>query len=79
VNRQELIAQLESAGVGPQSYSVTHGRSDDCYCLTSSDGMFTTFYWERGERREVREFATEDEACQHFLRWILRDPTTRRR
>jgi len=56
------------------------GETEGRYCL-EKDGKYSIIYrtcfYERGEKNSIREFGSEDEACNYFLAWVLSDPSTR--
>jgi len=77
MNREELHAELRKRGIRERSYSLDGGSPDERYVLERSNGGWTVFYSERGNRNEERWFASEAEACAELLGEILADPTTR--
>ena len=77
---QELEQALSNEGFDPEAYSLSGGRNwFDRYCLERRGRTWVVYFAERGQERSRREFQSESEACQHFLDWIRKDPTTRKR
>jgi hypothetical protein len=85
-NRQELLAALAKHGVSPSSFDVSdEGKNtNEVYVLrrrpsgiVGKPDFWTTFYCERGLEQELRQFASEGEACRYFLQLICDDPITR--
>jgi hypothetical protein len=75
----ELRRALAEHGINSRAYSIGEDRKDDeQYRLAESEGLWIFGYLERGNMVNERWFATEDEACDYFLRSLLADPTTRR-
>jgi len=56
------------------------GETEGRYCL-EKDGKYSITYrvcsYERDEKISIREFGSEEEACDYFLARVLSDPTTR--
>jgi hypothetical protein len=78
VNLPELRKNLVEQGV--RRYAVSIDKVDETeeqYRLERDGRYWTTYYYERGERRSPRDFASEEDACKYFLEWVLGDPTTR--
>jgi hypothetical protein len=64
---QELIAG------GHHGWYLAGGLLDDTVTLNRTVDGWEVYYSERGQKSNVRSFATEDEACRHFLAFISRD------
>ena len=81
MNLTELKAALDSAGVEERVYSFTSDGCGEVYRLAPIRDMlgdgWEMYYAERGLKTGLVVFRSESEACAEFLRWILRDPTTR--
>ena len=76
MDRIELRRQLEIAGVRADSYSL-NGPSEEAYCLDAAAGKWRVYYYERGIETGKLEFVVEAEACDHLLKLLSRDETTR--
>ncbi len=81
MNLTELKAALDAAGVSEQAYSFTSDGYGEVYRIAAihdilGDG-WEVYYSERGNKNRLLIFRSESEACDEFLRWILRNPTTR--
>jgi hypothetical protein len=72
VNTAQLVSILDAAEIDPRSYRIREGGRDDGLCLMLEDGRWRVFFSERGERRDIQGYESEDEACVEFLRWIFR-------
>jgi hypothetical protein len=68
--------ELQERGIRERSYCLEGGSPDDRYVIEGSDGGWTVYCSERGNRNDDRRFASEYEACDELLRRILADPTT---
>jgi hypothetical protein len=82
MNLIELKSALDAAGVSERAYSFTSDGYGEVYRIAPmrdllGDG-WEVYYSERGDKNRLLIFRSESEACEEFLRWILRDPTTRR-
>ncbi|MBR1120420.1 hypothetical protein JQ628_02745 [Bradyrhizobium lablabi] len=77
---KELEKALLERGVRARSFSIDGaGEDEEQYRLERSGGRWwCAYYYERGNRNEVREFPSEEEACDYFLELVLSDPTSRR-
>jgi hypothetical protein len=77
----ELRKALSEHGVLPRAFSIEGvDENEEQYRLEKDGKYFITYsayYYERGEKVSIHEFANEDEACDYFLQWVLGDPTTR--
>lgn len=74
---RELKDTLDTMGVKERAYDFECSHREEVYCLEQVRDGWTTYYRERGLRRDEHFFATEDEAAQHMLSLLTRDPTTR--
>ena len=63
---------LDKAGVPADMYCVDGGLPNERPCIEQSEaGTWRTYYSERGLRSDLKEFATEDEACDYFFHWVV--------
>lgn len=81
MNLTELKSALDAAGVSENAYSFTSDGYGEVYRIAPihdllGDG-WEVYYSERGNKNRLLIFRSESEACDEFLRWILRDATTR--
>ncbi|MCL2582378.1 MAG: hypothetical protein FWE35_07975 [Streptosporangiales bacterium] len=67
MDRTELRAILDEEAILPDAYSLEGGLPEDRLCIDEEYGQWAVYYVERGQRRQERRFATEDEACRHLL------------
>ncbi len=80
MNRQQLKEKLDVAGVMESAYSMEGDGPSEAYILSDDgNGMWSTYYSERGLGSSRREFCSEEQACCHFLNWIMQDRSIRRR
>ena len=80
MNVMQLQAKLDAEGVNPRAYSLTGGDYDERYVLSlEASGRWIIYFSERGERTGERVFSSEAEACEEFLKTVLRDPLARTR
>ena len=82
MNLSELKTALDAADIDERTYSFTSDGLGEVYRIAPirdllGDG-WEVYYSERGNKNRLLTFRSESEACEEFLRWILRDPTTRR-
>jgi hypothetical protein len=74
VNLAELKITLTSRRVPPDAYCLTGGLPNEAYCIErGADGKWNTYYSERGLRTGLKAFDTEEDACDYFFNWIVKD------
>jgi hypothetical protein len=67
VNQAELTQALEAIGIPRQALAIG-GHADYSWCLErSSDGMWETYWYERGTKNNLVRLATEAGACFQLL------------
>lgn len=69
----ELKTQLKELGVPGVLYSLRGGAPSEKYCIEEKDGLWFTYYSERGERTGEKRFSSEDEACNDLLNRLKRE------
>ena len=75
----ELRGALAALGVQRRAVSIDGVEvAEEQYRLERDGGFWTAYYYERGNKNELLHFADEEEACEHFLRIVRNDPTTRK-
>jgi hypothetical protein len=50
---------------------------EEQYRLEKDGKYWSAYYYERGNKIYLREFLSEDEACDYFLELVRPDPTVR--
>lgn len=79
MNRSDLKTAAQREGIRPESYSLEGGMPPERYVLALEEGGWSVYYSERGRRRGLNSFDTEDEACDYLFHLLIKDPTTRYR
>ncbi|MFF7185866.1 hypothetical protein ACFZAR_11580 [Streptomyces sp. NPDC008222] len=79
MDRTELVGRLREAGVPEALYEITgvHDvpvQPDAFYVLRPEGNGWTVGLRERSRDREIRHFATEDEACAYLYDALTRVP-----
>ncbi|MCA8994554.1 MAG: hypothetical protein KDA88_21425 [Planctomycetaceae bacterium] len=65
MNLSELQQKLHEAGIPAHAYCLTGGLPNESYCIERrGDGVWTTYYSERGMRTGIKTFTNELTACQ---------------
>jgi len=73
MNIVDLRQKLIDSNVPPDAYSLSGGLPNEAYCIErNEDGGWSTYYSERGVRTDLKKFPTEDAACEHLYRMIVR-------
>jgi hypothetical protein len=68
----ELKAKLKELNVPSALCSLGGGLPSEKYCIEERSGRWYTYYSERGERTGLKEFISEEDACEHFLKEMKR-------
>lgn len=65
VNELEKI--LIQNDVPQNMYSLlVGGFPNEAFCLIKSDSAWEVYYSERGQKRDVKKFSSESEACEYM-------------
>ena len=72
MNREEVQRTLKDKGISEDMYSLNGGLPNESYCLEKGKDVWEVYYSERGVKTSLRLFDTEDEACQHLLKRVVR-------
>ncbi|TXT25004.1 MAG: hypothetical protein FD138_3006, partial [Planctomycetota bacterium] len=76
----ELYARLIAEGCSTATFRLHDDPTlYEGYVLSKEGEQWHVLYTERGDRDCLTVWNTESEACEEFLRLMLKDPTTRRR
>ncbi len=43
----------------------------ESYCIEEKNNKWEVYYTERGTKFDIKEFYTENEACEYFYKWIM--------
>ncbi|MFY0675904.1 MAG: hypothetical protein JXR18_01345 [Neptuniibacter sp.] len=80
MNRKELKEKLDQESIKPTSFSLEAENFDpnEVLCLRQEDAGWVVYYSERGLQTGKQNFKSESEACDHMLKELLDDPTTRK-
>ena len=68
----ELERKLNEMGIRSDLYSIMAGGLPNEQLCIAKDEFWQVYYSERGHRSGLREFETETEACEYFLKKIKR-------
>lgn len=75
MNLFELENYLSKLKLHPDAYSIGIGlpEADETYCIVNEDGLWRIYYAERGQGSDMREYDSEDEACDAFIELLKSD------
>jgi len=74
MKKNELKLALDQANIYEEAYSLDGGLPDEKYTLDQGAGStWSVYYSERGKKTSFRQFSSEDEACDYFLKTIKDD------
>ena len=71
MNVHELKEKLNELKISNELYSLQGGLPNEKLCLVKEDN-WKIYYSERGNRTGEKEYETEEEACEVFLRKVKR-------
>ncbi len=74
---RELERVLVAAGIRQDAYDLRGGLPAERYCIQRVGRGWEVYYSEHGVKSELKVFASESDAVEYFLRFILEDPSTR--
>ncbi|WP_349407778.1 hypothetical protein [Pseudalkalibacillus sp. SCS-8] len=66
MNIQKLKEVLEKKNIPSHYYSLDGGLPNDAWCLRKSAVRWEVYYSERGKKYSVKEFTSEEEACNYL-------------
>lgn len=66
----ELRRDLEESGFSPADYRVDDKPAENTLCLERRRRIWLVYYYEHGQKYDLRRFKAESEACEYFLRRI---------
>ncbi len=70
MNRSDLHARILSAGFPADSYTLFAKPKGESLCILYTAPKWIVFYSERGLRKNRKQFAAEDEACEYFFQQL---------
>jgi len=71
----DLLYEVVTRGGDAQAIYAGDGNPEDRYAIVQDGRTWKVYYSERGEQFELRQFATEDEACEYLLSLLEKDQT----
>jgi sugar/nucleoside kinase (ribokinase family) len=77
MRREDLEERLAQEQIRRDAYSLDGGRPSEAYVLSWDGKRWRTYYSERGQESDVHFFESESAACEHLLKLLLSDPSTR--
>jgi hypothetical protein len=76
MNRQELQSILRAEEIRSDAYDLDGGYPNECYVLSGADPIWSVYYSERGLETGLKQFSSEEEACEYLLKLLRDDPST---
>jgi sugar/nucleoside kinase (ribokinase family) len=73
LNRESIRSHLNKEGIRTDAYTFDGGHPNEQFVLERRSTGWAVYYSERGYETALEYFATEDEACRHLLRMLLKD------
>jgi hypothetical protein len=77
MNVEQLKVLLHERGMHKDAVSFHHGflTSSEQYCISNEDGVWEVYYFERGNKNDLRRFVDEGCACAYLLAILEKDST----
>jgi hypothetical protein len=72
VKKQELQQKLIRSGVPDDMYRLNGGLPNEAYCLDKYNNFWEVYYSEKGIKSGLRQFKSEEEACDYFYDQIIK-------
>lgn len=72
MKKQELQQQLLMSGVPEDMYSLNGRLPNEAYCLDKRNNIWEVYYSERGIKSGLRQFKSEEKACDYFYELIIK-------
>ena len=73
MNKVELQTRLISENIIQDLYSFKTTFPNEAFCLIEANGKWEVYYSERGNKNGLKIFENEEEACQYFYDWAIKD------
>lgn len=71
MRRHELKLKLIENGVPDDMYSLEGGHPNEAYCLNKNGPVWEVYYSERGIKTGLRQFESEEQACDYLYESII--------
>lgn len=78
MNLKELEQRLIKEKIKPIVYNFTGRWENDNLCLTKRDEKWEVYYSERGNQYDIKTFLSEEDACEYFYEWIIKDSSVKK-
>lgn len=73
MNIKELERELNQLNVPSSWYSFNKLFREDRTCLIEEGGCWEIYFFERGQKKDIKQFSSEAEACSFLLRQMKSD------
>jgi len=70
MKKSELKRKLIEDGIPRNMYSLDGGLPNEALCLAKDKRFWEVYYSERGLKRNLGRFESEEEACDYFYELI---------
>ena len=77
MTREQLVEQMRREGLRADMLCGDSGPSSECYVIRQNGNVWETYYAERGLRRGLQTFPTEEAACSDLLATMRRNADLR--
>jgi len=68
----DLTESLNKLGISKDLYSIMRGGLPNEQLCIAKEELWLVYYSERGRKSGLKEFQTESEACEYFLKKLNR-------
>lgn len=69
---KELKKKLIDENVGQYFYSFDEEYPNEAFCLIKQNEKWQVYYSEKGNKTGLKEFISEEEACDYFYDELIR-------
>lgn len=71
MNMSDLEQRLIKERIPIHSYSLKHELPNEVYCIYRNNDLWEVYYSERGRKSSLKNFYSEEEACDYFYNWLI--------
>ncbi|NLK94016.1 MAG: hypothetical protein GX275_02330 [Clostridiales bacterium] len=68
MNKEKLKEILIRENIPNDAYSLEGGFPNEAYCLNIENGKWQVYYSERGQKSNLKEYYSEEEACEELYK-----------
>ena len=70
MTKNELRERLARESIPTDAYNLDGGLPNEAFCLCNNDNIWEVYYSERGQKSMLKQFESEDDACDYFYKLL---------